>query len=80
MKNVRAYLLLFPCHLPVLMALLAGGLSGGAVAGFLRHNIPLMFVLSALYFFFALWMGNRLLNRPAACSLDAHSPTPSGKP
>lgn len=67
--DLRAYLLLgsalllCPCHLPVLLALVAGGLGGGAVAGFLGRNMPLVLALATGYFVFALWLGQRLLRR-----------------
>jgi mercuric ion transport protein len=66
--NLRAYLLLGSallclCHLPVLLALVAGGLGGGAAAGFLGRNMPLVLVLATGYFVFALWLDQRLLRR-----------------
>lgn len=72
-KNVRAYLLLgsalllCPCHLPVLLALLAGGVGGSAFASFLSQNMTLVVVFATVYFVFALWMGRRLLTRHNAC-------------
>lgn len=73
MKNLRAYLLLgsaallCPCHLPILIGLLAGGVGGGAAATFLSQNLVLVAVLVTAYFLFALWLGQRLLTRNKTC-------------
>lgn len=65
--NLRASLLC-PCHLPILLALLAGGLGGEAFAGFLGRNLPLILALATGYFVFALWLGQRLLQRQVTLS------------
>ncbi|WP_034389027.1 hypothetical protein [Deinococcus sp. YIM 77859] len=73
MKNLRAYLLLgtamllCPCHLPLLLGLLAGGVGGSAFARFLSQNTALVAALATAYFVFALWLGRRLLTRNNAC-------------
>ncbi|AFZ69711.1 hypothetical protein [Deinococcus peraridilitoris] len=56
-------LLLCPCHLPVLIALLAGGLGGGAVVTFLSQNMAWTMALASLYFILAMWFGTRLLQK-----------------
>ncbi|GAA5512480.1 hypothetical protein Dcar01_01194 [Deinococcus carri] len=72
--NLRAYLLLgsalllCPCHLPVLLALVAGGLGGNVLAGFLGRSMPLVLALATGYFVFALWLGQRLLRRQASAA------------
>ncbi|WP_231557360.1 hypothetical protein [Deinococcus sp. YIM 77859] len=72
MSHLRAYLLLgsalllCPCHLPVLLALLIGGFGGGVVAGFLGRTMPLVLALATGYFVFALWLGQRRLKRQAS--------------
>ena len=68
-SKLRGYLLLgsavllCPCHLPILLALLAGGVGGSAVAGFLSHHLTTVIAFTAVYFVFALWLGQRLLSR-----------------
>lgn len=67
MKNVRASLLLgsavllCPCHLPVLIALLASSVGGTALAAFLHQNVGPVVAFSTAYFVLALWLGRRLL-------------------
>jgi mercuric ion transport protein len=71
-SHVRAYLLLgsalllCPCHLPLLLGLVAGGVGGSAFASFLSQNVALVAVFATAYFVFALWMGRRLLTRNEA--------------
>ncbi|GGK38961.1 hypothetical protein GCM10008955_36030 [Deinococcus malanensis] len=78
-RSLRAYLLLgsalllCPCHLPLLLGLLAGGVGGSAVATFLSQNMTLVLVFLTAYFLFALWMGQRLLARNKTC------PAPNAK-
>ncbi|GGK34231.1 hypothetical protein GCM10008955_30360 [Deinococcus malanensis] len=73
-KNLCAYqllgsvLVLCPCHLPLLLALLAGGVGGGAFTSFLSQYMTLALVVLTAYYLFALWMGQRLLARNTACS------------
>lgn len=61
-------LLLCPCHLPVLLALVAGGLGGNVLAGFLGRNMPLVLALATGYSVFALWVGQRLRRRQASAA------------
>ena len=61
-------LLLCPCHLPVLLTVVAGGLGSGAVAGVLSRNMPLVLALATGYFVFALWLGQRLLRHQASAA------------
>ncbi len=74
-KNLRAYLLLgsalllCPCHLPVLLGLLAGGVGGSAFTSFLSQNMALVAIFATLYFVFALWMGRRLLTQDRTCAV-----------
>lgn len=72
--NLRAYLLLVsalllcPCHLPVLLAIVAGGVGSSAFASFLSQNMALVLAIATLYFVFALWMGRRLLTQDQTCA------------
>ena len=74
-KNLRAYLLLVsalllcPCHLPVLLAIVAGGVGSSAFASFLSQNMALVLAIATLYFVFALWMGRRLLTQDRTCAV-----------
>ena len=56
-------LLLCPCHLPIVLGLLAGGIGGGAFAAFLSHHMAPVIAFAAVYFVFALWLGQRLLSQ-----------------
>jgi len=59
-------LLLCPCHLPIVLGLLAGGVGGGAFAAFLSHHMAPVIGFAAVYFVFALWLGQRLLSQTGA--------------
>lgn len=79
MKKIRAVLLLgsalllCPCHLPIVLGLLAGGIGGGigggAFAGFLSHHMAPVIAFAAVYFVFALWLGQKLLSQAGTTRL-----------
>ena len=56
-------LLLCPCHLPIVLGLLAGGVGGSAFAAFLSHHMAPVIAFAAVYFVFALWLGQKLLSQ-----------------
>lgn len=68
MKKIRAVLLLgsvlllYPCHLPIVLGLLAGGIGGGTFAGFLSNHMAPVIA-------FALWLGQKLLSQAGTTRL-----------
>lgn len=57
--TIASALVLCPCHLPILAAVLAGTALGGAIT----ENFGLLFPLTAVYFIGALFLGVRWLTR-----------------
>jgi len=74
-KKIRAVLLLgsalllYPCHLPIVLGLLAGGIGGGTFAGFLSNHMAPVIAFAAVYFVFALWLGQKLLSQAGTTRL-----------